>query len=317
MNTMSEPEPGDSVTVVAGSRDGVSEYRSPLPRLTTRVFWDLAIWMTGLGLLVGLLFPFFVVALGVPTKYALTARFFLATSVAGLIVGVANHLLSRSVVGSRLRFMRMKMATVESLLYQSARSDAEVQCTPEECAIKVDSDDELGAVLSSFNRLVAAQAASHRANDLSARFASILSSHIEVVPLTDEALAHLQEACGAQASALCIGRHSALETIASNGMVWLKGPAGSVTVHNCCMVHGSLPNGSPRPRPLPLQTYSAVESYPVAGIGANGVTGRASGAIIGGSATQLLEVDGRQLHGAPDWSKQGPPTIFGSQQKDR
>ena len=25
-------------------------------------------------------------------------------------------------------------------------------------------------------------------------------------------------------------------------MVWLKGPAGSVTVHNCAMVHGSVPN---------------------------------------------------------------------------
>lgn len=91
----------------------------------------------------------------------------------------------------------------------------------------------------------------------------------------------------------------------------------SVTVHNCCMVHGSLPNESPRSRPLLLQTYSAVDSYPVAGMGANGVTGRTSGVIIGGSATQLLEVDGRQLRGAPDWSAKGPPTIFGSQQKAR
>jgi hypothetical protein len=23
------------------------------------------------------------------------------------------------------------------------------------------------------------------------------------------------------------------------------------------------------------------------------------------------------MHGAPDWSKKGPPTIFGSQQKDK
>ncbi len=109
---------------------------------------------------------------------------------------------------------------------------------------------------------------------------------------------------------------SDLASIDISEMVWLQGPAGSITVHNCCMVHGSLPNASPRPRPLLLQTYSAIESYPVAGIGANGVTGRASGVVIGGSATQLLEVEGRQMHGAPDWSKQGAPTIFGSQQKD-
>lgn len=101
-----------------------------------------------------------------------------------------------------------------------------------------------------------------------------------------------------------------------DAMAWLKGPAGSVTVHNCCMVHGSLPNDSARPRPLLLQTYSAIDSYPVAGIGANGVTGRNGGFVIGGPASQVLTVAGRTMHGAPDWSRKGPPTIFGSQQKD-
>ncbi len=99
-------------------------------------------------------------------------------------------------------------------------------------------------------------------------------------------------------------------------MAWLGGPAGSVTVHNCCMVHGSMPNRSPRARPLLLQTYSALDSYPVAGIGANGAAGRSSGTIIGGAPSQMLEIDGRVMHGAPDWSRKGPPTIFGSQQKD-
>lgn len=99
-------------------------------------------------------------------------------------------------------------------------------------------------------------------------------------------------------------------------MAWLQGPAGSVTVHNCCMVHGSVPNTSSRARPLLLQTYSAIDSYPVAHIGANGVTGRSGGIIVGGESPQLLEIDGRTMHGAPDWSAKGPPTIFGSQQAD-
>jgi ectoine hydroxylase-related dioxygenase (phytanoyl-CoA dioxygenase family) len=101
-----------------------------------------------------------------------------------------------------------------------------------------------------------------------------------------------------------------------SAMVWLQGPAGSVTVHNCCMVHGSRPNHSARPRPLLLQTYSAVDSYPVAGIGANGVAGRTSGVVIGGESPQYLEIDGRAMHGAPNWERKGPPTIFGSQQND-
>jgi len=97
-------------------------------------------------------------------------------------------------------------------------------------------------------------------------------------------------------------------------VVWLSGPAGSVTVHNCCMVHGSQPNRSVRPRPLLLQTYSAGSSYPVAGIGANNAIGPSAGTVIGGEATQMLDIAGRTMRGAPNWARSGAPTIFGSQQ---
>ncbi len=96
-------------------------------------------------------------------------------------------------------------------------------------------------------------------------------------------------------------------------MVWLTGSAGSATVHNCCMVHGSVPNNSANPRPLLLQTYSRADSYPIANIGANGVTGRMSGSVVGGVSQQCVVVDGREILGAPDWSRSGAPTIFGSQ----
>ena len=99
-------------------------------------------------------------------------------------------------------------------------------------------------------------------------------------------------------------------------VAWLTGPAGSVTVHNCCMVHGSLPNNSPKPRPLLLQTYSRADSYPISHIGANGVTGRLSGAVVGGDSGQSIVIEGRTVLGAPDWSRSGAPTIFGSQQDE-
>ncbi|MCP3992404.1 MAG: phytanoyl-CoA dioxygenase family protein [Actinomycetia bacterium] len=105
-------------------------------------------------------------------------------------------------------------------------------------------------------------------------------------------------------------------TIDFDQVVWLQGPAGSVTIHNGAMVHGSAPNQSPRSRPLLLQTYSAANSYPIAGIGANGATGPNGGLMIGGAADQRVEIEGRAMHGAPNWSRQGPPTIFGSQQGD-
>jgi len=107
-----------------------------------------------------------------------------------------------------------------------------------------------------------------------------------------------------------------LETLDLAEVAWLTGTAGSVTVHNCCMVHGSLPNNSSRPRPLLLQTYSRADSYPIAHIGANGVTGALSGSVIGGDSRQRVVIEGREIPGAPDWSRRGAPTIFGSQQQD-
>jgi two-component system cell cycle response regulator len=68
--------------------------------------------MTGLGLVMGVVFPFFVMAFGVPSNYVLSAKFFSATIGAGLVVGATNQFLSRAVVGSRLRFMRSRMSRV-------------------------------------------------------------------------------------------------------------------------------------------------------------------------------------------------------------
>lgn len=105
-----------------------------------------------------------------------------------------------------------------------------------------------------------------------------------------------------------------VEKLNLDDVAWLKGPAGSVTVHNCCMVHGSYPNHSGRVRPLLLQTYSSVDSYPIKGLGANGVLGEFGGCVIGDELPQMLTVDGRTMHAAPDWTE--APTIFGSQQEE-
>ena len=109
-------------------------------------------------------------------------------------------------------------------------------------------------------------------------------------------------------------KDSDVESLSLDKVVWLKGPAGSVTVHNCCMVHGSYPNHSSRVRPLLLQTYSSADCYPIKGLGANGVLGPTGGFVIGDTSPQLLTVEGRTMHAAPDWSE--APTIFGSQQKE-
>jgi ectoine hydroxylase len=96
---------------------------------------------------------------------------------------------------------------------------------------------------------------------------------------------------------------------------YLKGPAGSVTVHNCCAVHGSQPNKSSRSRPLLLQTYSSGDSYPLLGIGTNGAPGKGNPAIVRGPRQRWMEVEGRKMPVAPDWSAGGYTSIFDVQQR--
>lgn len=192
--------------------------RDVLPRLTRRVFTDLALWMIGLGIAMGVVFPFFVIALGVPSRYVLNPVFFVATIGAGLVVGASNQLLSRIVVGSRLRFMRSRMSTVEENLRASIFEADPTACTPETCSIPVDSDDEIGDAAASFNRLVDALSASHQVTAVARDFAATLTTHVELEPLAHEALRRLQDAAGLDGVALCIVHDGELVTIASNGL---------------------------------------------------------------------------------------------------
>ncbi len=82
---------------------------------------------------------------------------------------------------------------------------------------------------------------------------------------------------------------------------YLQGPAGSVTVHNCCAVHGSAPNLSPRVRPLLLQTYAAGDSFPLQTIGTNGL-GQYANTMVRGARPPWVEIDGRAIPVAPDYS---------------
>src|SRR6266545_257155 len=125
-----------------------------MPRLTSKVFTDLAIWMMGFGLAIGLVFPPFCLLLGLPAARVLTPLFFASTLIAGVVVGAVNFELSRLVVGRRLRLLAARMGSVEQELAEAVFSHDWSSCDPERCALPVDSDDEVGASAGAFNRLI-------------------------------------------------------------------------------------------------------------------------------------------------------------------
>jgi len=126
----------------------------PRLRLTDRVFTDLAIWMSAFGLAIGLVFPPFCLLLGLPADKVLTPLFGASTILAGLTVGAVNYALARLIVGVRLKQLAAHMTLVESQLSEATMSGDWSGCDPLECALPVDSADEVGASAAAFNSLI-------------------------------------------------------------------------------------------------------------------------------------------------------------------
>ena len=93
---------------------------------------------------------------------------------------------------------------------------------------------------------------------------------------------------------------------------WLKGPAGSVTVHHSRAVHGSVPNRSPRPRPLLINAYSSADALPIT---AHPFPGPKVGTVVRGKAARWADFDDTPCLLPPDWSG-GYSSIFALQQEE-
>ena len=93
---------------------------------------------------------------------------------------------------------------------------------------------------------------------------------------------------------------------------WLKGPKGSITIHNCRMLHGSRTNNSTRGRPLLLHTYASADAL----IMANSVVTKSpfTETIVRGNRAKWIHFDAEPCLNPPDWSK-GYTSIFDVQQE--
>ena len=94
--------------------------------------------------------------------------------------------------------------------------------------------------------------------------------------------------------------------------VFLDGPAGSITIHNCRTLHYSARNDSDIPRPLLLNVYSAADAMPYTH---NPLHSKYDQAIVRGERVRWAHHDPRPCLMPPDWSK-GYTSIFALQQEE-
>ncbi len=96
--------------------------------------------------------------------------------------------------------------------------------------------------------------------------------------------------------------------------VYLNGPAGSVTVHHCRMLHGSMTNNHPnKSRPLLLNAFSSADSLPIT---PNPTPSRFNGTIVRGIPANHAEFEPYPGRLPPDWSG-GYSSIFKLQQEEK
>ena len=94
--------------------------------------------------------------------------------------------------------------------------------------------------------------------------------------------------------------------------VSLEGPAGSLTIHNCRMLHASRPNQSDLGRPLLLNAYSSGDALPYTH---NPLQSRYMECMVRGERPRWAHHDPRPCLLPPDWSG-GYTSIFALQKEE-
>ncbi|WP_320128452.1 GGDEF domain-containing protein [uncultured Sphaerochaeta sp.] len=187
-------------------------------RLTKKVFSDLAIWMMGFGLIVGLVFPFFMFFLGIPREITFSWWFFLVCMIAGLFVGFVNIILAKRVVGSRLSDLSNHMLDIEKHLKDISGKSETFDCSPLKCHIPVDSEDAIGESSKAFNNLVDTLAKSMQTEINIRTYTQMLTSHLETDELCRDALVTLLDMVKAPAGAILVEEEGELNVHCSVGL---------------------------------------------------------------------------------------------------
>jgi two-component system, cell cycle response regulator len=187
-----------------------------MPRFTHKIFIDLAVWMIGLGVIIGAVFPFFISALQIENY--LTLLFWSATLGAGIAVGAVNFWIAQRVVKPRLQILAYHMQIVESTLRNATYSGDWSKCNAEKCHVTVDSDDDLGKSAQAFNELVDALFRAHDVDVAVRDFSRALSSQLDLDALCKQGLDLLVQHAGAAAGVVLIEESGDLTALARYGL---------------------------------------------------------------------------------------------------
>lgn len=272
-----------------------------VPRLTRSIFLDQFLWMQGVGVLIGLAFPKFLVLYGFEATSVLTLEFYLVCQVAGQVVGLISFLLVSTVIRPHLKLLATRMHAISEGLQQRSFFEQSVQCDDGVCQIQVDSQDEIGVSARAYNRMLASLLQAHEVERVFNRFTRVMSENLQMETLADETLNLLLQSTHVEAGAVIVVSHGQLKVVSSHGIL----EAGQLAEHDRVIkvvedgqqARVSMPRGIALDGVLTQFTPSEVFIKPIEFKGATlGVLVAATGAELADERTeQLLEIFSRSI----------------------
>lgn len=181
-------------------------------------FFALAARMIGFGLLIGLVFPVFMLALGVPSSIALGGLFFASCVIAGVIVGFVNILITHVTVKKKLMQLTGKMQEVKDSIITISENGKIGDCNPEHCCIPLETQDEFGQCAEAFNELIGSFANSLRMLDDIKTYTAIFSGQLDLHALAEYALERLMRGTNASAGAILFDQDGEIGVLQSFGI---------------------------------------------------------------------------------------------------
>jgi two-component system, cell cycle response regulator len=149
----------------------------------------LMVIMVGFGIIIGIVFPFFVMfVLRLPSSVALTPMFFALCILAGLLVGAFNFFVFKRIIYDFLELISTKLAAFQEKL-SHARRDEAVTCNSEECLIDQRTADPIvGEISNSFNDFILTIQNFMRAEMITNKFIEELKQGLSVKDIADVVL---------------------------------------------------------------------------------------------------------------------------------
>jgi len=173
--------------------------------------------MVGFGIFIGMLFPFFIVFMGIPSSFVMTAKFFLYCIIAGLVVAIMNIVIVKIIIIKRIAILSNQMCEVESSLNR-VTTQKQFISNSDVFLLNDDSEGTLGDSVKAFNRLIVSlSSALKRETDIRS-FTAMLVEHLETEKLSVNALKLLLEYLSAEGGLIAYKQNDQLLIGATYGV---------------------------------------------------------------------------------------------------